>query len=445
MTRSHRWVILCSAVLILSGVFARRSPDVTLTRRDSKRHDATVAGKTETNVARPADRASDAIAPEVLAEAPALRGAKAPEAVNVLQDADETITFPGTRVDPKVILALHGSEPLTTKHPHMAAAIAVQERWTKQLMAHPAVVGTAVGINDDGQVAIIVMTKAPAENLPTLLENTPVVVWKTGDIFALNRVQDVGTAEEKVSERSKPGSGGSSSGTTTVSTKSRFTGAVPIGVSTSPARSITVPLGYIMAGTLGCRVTDGTNVFALSNNHVFALENTLSAGASMIQPGSLDGGVDADQFGTLAARVDINFTGGDNVVDAAITASTTARLGNSTPSSLNYYGTPSKTTASAAAYQPVAKVGRTSGYTKASVTAVNATVTVGYDVGNATFVGQVVVWKSGFSKAGDSGSLIVEQGSNKPVGLLFAGSNTTTFANPIDAVLNSFGVTVDGN
>ena len=32
----------------------------------------------------------------------------------------------------------------------------------------------------------------------------------------------------------------------------------------------------------------------------------------------------------------------------------------------------------------------------------------------------------------------------KPVGLLFAGSSTTTLANPIDVVLDRFGVTIDG-
>ena len=41
------------------------------------------------------------------------------------------------------------------------------------------------------------------------------------------------------------------------------------------------------------------------------------------------------------------------------------------------------------------------------------------------------------------------QGSGKndrrPVGLLFAGSNTNTIANPIDLVLDHFGVKIDGN
>ena len=47
---------------------------------------------------------------------------------------------------------------------------------------------------------------------------------------------------------------------------------------------------------------------------------------------------------------------------------------------------------------------------------------------------------STFSAGGDSGSLIVtNNGSHNPVGLLFAGSSTTTIANPIGQVLQRLG------
>ncbi len=51
-----------------------------------------------------------------------------------------------------------------------------------------------------------------------------------------------------------------------------------------------------------------------------------------------------------------------------------------------------------------------------------------------------------FSSGGDSGSLIVRDSQSTPdaVGLLFAGSNTTTFANPIDNVLSALGVSLVG-
>jgi hypothetical protein len=72
---------------------------------------------------------------------------------------------------------------------------------------------------------------------------------------------------------------------------------------------------------------------------------------------------------------------------------------------------------------------------------------VQYESGVATFVNQVVVSgrKGAFSKAGDSGSLIVTDDANaNPVALLFAGGQTSTIGNPIDAVLSALGVTIDG-
>ena len=72
----------------------------------------------------------------------------------------------------------------------------------------------------------------------------------------------------------------------------RFPRPVPIGVSSG--------LAGVATGTLGVRVTDGTKVYALSNNHVFAGVNTASIGDPIIQPGDVDGGNDpADRIGTL--------------------------------------------------------------------------------------------------------------------------------------------------
>jgi hypothetical protein len=214
---------------------------------------------------------------------------------------------------------------------------------------------------------------------------------------------------------------------------------VPIGVSTGhPA---------ITAGTFGARVTDGTNVYALSNNHVYADENNATIGDAVIQPGSLDGGVSpADDIGTLSAYVPIAFDGSDNVVDAAIALSSIAQLGNSTQS--DGYGTPGSATVTASSGMKVQKYGRTTGLTNGRIWATNAIVNVGYDSGVARFVNQIVIRGGGFSAGGDSGSLVVVKGGQddlKPVGLLFAGSGNATILNPIDAVLNGFGVTVDGN
>ncbi len=92
------------------------------------------------------------------------------------------------------------------------------------------------------------------------------------------------------------------------------------------------------------------------------------------------------------------------------------------------------------------KYGRTTQQTKGFVWATNVTVDVNYGgPGVARFVRQIMIKGNGtFSAGGDSGSLIVTQRGNNPVGLLFAGSSQFTFANPIDDVHAAFGVTIDG-
>ena len=41
--------------------------------------------------------------------------------------------------------------------------------------------------------------------------------------------------------------------------------------------------GFVMAGTYGAVVTDGTDVFILSNNHVLANENDLPLGNTPLE------------------------------------------------------------------------------------------------------------------------------------------------------------------
>ena len=95
----------------------------------------------------------------------------------------------------------------------------------------------------------------------------------------------------------------------------------------------------------------------------------------------------------------------------------------------------------------VQKYGRTTALTRGTVTAINAIINIGYSSGTARFIGQIIVQSRGpFIKAGDSGSLLVTDPDRDPVGLLFAGDNSGKFAiaNNIDAVLNAFNVSIDG-
>ena len=283
----------------------------------------------------------------------------------------------------------------------------VQERHTDVLMARSGVVGTAVGLNDDGEFAVLVLLERPGvAGIPQEIEGVPVQVVVTGEILAL-------------------------------ATTDWFARPVPIGVSTGHPD--------ITAGTIACRVTDGTNFYALSNNHVYANSNEASLGDAVIQPGTYDkGSSPADDIGTLADFEPIVFSRrARNEIDAAIAISTIADLGNATPAA--GYGTPNSTIVDASIGQQVQKFGRTTGLTTGNVTGLNATVNVGYGPGQtAKFVKQIIIEPGGFSAGGDSGSLIVTEVGNNPVGLLFAGSSSITVANQIGLVLDRFGVTVDG-
>jgi hypothetical protein len=227
-------------------------------------------------------------------------------------------------------------------------------------------------------------------------------------------------------------------------------------------------LGYsvghpaITAGTIGARVIDANGLYVLSNNHVLANSNGAAVGDPTLQPGTFDGGTAADQIGTLFAFKPIDFSGGNNTIDAAIALTDANNVGNSTPAD-DGYGTPSGTIfgdanddrvfddKNALLGLHVQKFGRTTKLTHGTITGINASVDICYEVvfifctKAAHFVDQLVITPAGFSDGGDSGSLIVTDDANKsPVALLFAGSNTETIGNRIDLVLNHFNVSVDG-
>ena len=208
-----------------------------------------------------------------------------------------------------------------------------------------------------------------------------------------------------------------------------------IGVSTGNA-------GECSAGTIGCRLTGG---YALSNNHVFALEGNAEIGSVILQPGLYDTKCidnSANNLGTLYMAVPITFSDtASNEVDAAV-----AVVGNDvrqdTPP--GGYGTPKSAPVNASLNMQVQKYGRTTKLTTGRVRGLNATILVQYDSGVARFVKQIMIGGGGFSGAGDSGSLIVTQATCNPVGILFAGGSGATFANPIMSVLQATDMAIDG-
>ena len=195
---------------------------------------------------------------------------------------------------------------------------------------------------------------------------------------------------------------------------------------------------YKMAGTFGALVKKGSDLHILSNNHVLADENRLKIGSPIYQPGILDGGsVKTDQVAALSAFVKLRSTA--NTVDAAIAKAESAAL---VKKDVLFIGPPAGP-GQATINMNVHKFGRTTSYTVGRVTSVETDVTVGYETGNYIFADQIIIvslTSSPFSKAGDSGSLILERDTQKAVGLLFAGSDTHTIANHIEEVLKALKV-----
>lgn len=322
---------------------------------------------------------------------------------------------------------------LTKDNPGMRRAMEVQDRNTERFFETKGVIGVGTGMTESGSPAIIVFTEKelPRGRFPAMLEGLP-VLQRVGDGVRLT---------------GKPGTTGSSSkggksGSTTVSL--RAPRPVPIGISTSNFHDCG-------AGTIGVRVRCNDAYFILGCNHVLARLNAAGSGEAILQPGRADNSCATDMNDEIARvsdlqAIDYSVTA-NNLMDAAVASTTTAMVSNSTPN--DGYGTPSSTTVTAIVGMDVQKYGRRTGLTQGRVVAVNCTVIVPYPSGPSRFVDQIVVEplrkNKSFVEGGDSGSLVVTDDNNaNPVGLVFAMSGDLAYINPIDPILQRFGVQIDG-
>jgi hypothetical protein len=174
---------------------------------------------------------------------------------------------------------------------------------------------------------------------------------------------------------------------------------------------------------------------------VLADENRLPIGSPIFQPALLDHGrIDSDQiaeltrFGKLKAN---RF----NKIDAALAKPLNRNL---VGREVLHIGAPAGT-APAAIDMMVHKFGRTTSYTVGRVVSIDTDVTVEYETGNFSFENQIIIQGGSgqmFSDHGDSGSLILQRGTNAAVGLLFGGGPDHTIANHIADVLRSLRVRI---
>ncbi len=223
-------------------------------------------------------------------------------------------------------------------------------------------------------------------------------------------------------------------------------------------------------GTLGALVQDGSgNQYLLSNNHVLARSDQAQIGEAIVQPGLIDDNCTpygqtaaaVTPVGVLTGYVPIKSAATD--VDAAIAAVDSGAV-NTSGSILELGAQQSNGTLgaappgissssgkgeSASLNMVVAKSGRTTGLTCASISALSLDVQVSYygDCAETkpyytkTYTDQIAITGNEFSDAGDSGSLVVDTSNAEPVGLFFAGGVSANgqsegVANPAGEVLS---------
>jgi len=324
-------------------------------------------------------------------------------------------------------------------------AVSVKQQNLAHLIKRRNVVGVGVGfkesegvVTDELAVTINVAKKVPvaqlaeSDKVPRDLEGVKTDVVETGRFLA---------GEAAVQAQT---------------TKDRWRQRIPAGVS----------IGHVdvTAGTFGCLVRRGTEIFILSNNHVLANVNSGQPGDAIIQPGRYDGGTPADKVAVLAEYIPLDF-GGDTAscniatgVEKAL--NWVAETVGSNHRLIAYRTAPGENLVDAALARPldpaqfvaeifkigwprgvhqatlgtrVQKTGRTTGHTQGTITQIEVTTSVDYNGRMATFTNQLMA--SGMSAGGDSGSAILDE-DGLVVGLLYAGSGQATLINPIQTVLN---------
>lgn len=220
----------------------------------------------------------------------------------------------------------------------------------------------------------------------------------------------------------------------------------------------------VTAGTISCLVRREGKIYILSNSHVIANSGNAMPGDAIVQPGVYDGGVNPDdRIADLVEFVPITFTEGtppptqcpvgngaasvlnvlaglfgrttrvyaagdaNNYVDAAIALPDPE---NVSPNIMEI-GIP-RGVRVAELGDTLVKSGRTTGLTTGKVDQVDVTVRVQYGDKVAVFVDQIMA--GAMSQGGDSGSAVLDANKNV-VGLLFAGSETTTIINRFENVI----------
>jgi len=168
-----------------------------------------------------------------------------------------------------LLLALLASQvqaaPADWPPPGLAIAQGAQAIHGGELLNTEGVVGHGITIDESGRAVIVVFTEIPlVPEIPEFLDQVPVNTQFTGRFYALAPPPCGGPPSQRPLECFEDPDPG-------IDPTARFDFPIPIGVSTGHPD--------ITAGTIGARVIDSDgNIYALSNNHVFANQNDARIG-----------------------------------------------------------------------------------------------------------------------------------------------------------------------
>jgi hypothetical protein len=317
----------------------------------------------------------------------------------------------------------------------------------------------------------------------TVTYTAPASVSSTGTTYVVATIgtsigASIGTGTAKANAAILLNSAGVSSNPAVHQTQS--TTAIPLGSSGGNNNDYDTQGNQIVdccSGTLGSLIQDSRGrQYLLSNNHVLARSDHAGVGDAIVQPGLIDNnctpngdGYGATPVATLSGWLALSSsaTNADAAI-AQVDSGTVDRSGSimelgtkqsdgtlgAAPPGISSTGGKGETASLALS---VAKSGRTTGLTCASISALDLDVTVDYYLDCAetksyltkTYTNQLAISGDQFSDAGDSGALVVDSANAEPVGLFFAVGTDASgvsqgVANPAADVLSELAAGLGG-
>lgn len=193
----------------------------------------------------------------------------------------------------------------------------------------------------------------------------------------------------------------------------------------------------VTAGTLGALLGPRNRPRILGNSHVLADSGLALVGDPVLYPGPVDGGLPQDVVAHLDLAVPFEPGGAFvNTMDVAVATVVRERRAE-VRSRIALLGVVPGGTTLPARGMKVVKVGRTTALTRGEIRDVNFRFVLDYGpgIGPVGFVDQVLCTR--YTDGGDSGSLVLEEGTGLAVGLHFAGAEGGSVFSPIRPILRA--------